>query len=106
MAVQHAVDHVADRAAENQRQRPAEQALAGMTLQQEGDHQRGNNAERREQLALPAGFGCQESECRALVVDQGQVEEGGDRFRFGVGKGFCDRDLGDLVEQDDNCRYA
>ena len=47
MAVQHAVDHVADGAAQDQRQRPAEQALAGMALQQIQDEDDGADARSR-----------------------------------------------------------
>src|SRR5690606_9240788 len=40
VAVDQAVDDVADRATENQRQRPAEQPLAGMAVQQPDNEQR------------------------------------------------------------------
>src|SRR5690606_7073242 len=54
VAVDQAVDDVADCTAENQRQRPAEQPLTGMPVQQPDDEQRCGNPHHREEVTLPA----------------------------------------------------
>ena len=55
VAAQQPVDHVADRTAEDERERPAEQPLPAMTAQHPDDEAGGEDAEADEEPALPAG---------------------------------------------------
>ncbi|CAM2158642.1 hypothetical protein PT2222_40414 [Paraburkholderia tropica] len=106
VAVHQAVEHVAERAAQNERKRRAEHALARVTLEQIADHQRGHDAQRRERPALPAAGRREEAERRALVVDQHEVEERRDHAAFAVCEHFGDGDLGELIREDHDHRDA
>nr|GEU28492.1 hypothetical protein [Tanacetum cinerariifolium] len=102
VAVQHAVDDVAHRAAEDQRQRPREHALAAMLFQQVDDVDRRAHADGGEEVPLPAARIVQEAEGRALVIGQHQVEERCDEFFLAQLEGAGNGDLGQLVDQDDD----
>jgi len=73
-----------------------------MALQQVDDEYGRSERDACKQVALPAGFGGEEAECRAFVMRQYEVEEGGDRAGLTVGEQFAHGDLGDLVKQDDD----
>ena len=100
VAIHHAVDDIADCAAQDQGQRPAEHVLAGMLAQQVDDEDHGRDRNRGEEVALPAGLSGKEAECSPLVVREHKVEEGGHRVRIAIGEQLADSDLGDLVDQD------
>lgn len=102
VAVQHAVYDIAYRATEDQRQRPAKQALTSVFFQQVDDEDGSAYPHDCKEVTLPAGLGCEEAERSALVVDQYQVEEGSHRVRFAVDEEAGDGDLGDLIEQDED----
>lgn len=102
VAVQYAVYDIAYRATEYECQRPAKQALTSVFFQQVDDEDGCAYPHDREEVALPAGLRREEAECRALVIDQYQVEEGSHRVRFAVDEEAGDRDFGDLIEQDED----
>jgi hypothetical protein len=62
VAVHHAVDQVAQGAAHDQGQRPAEHALAGVLAQQVQDETDGADCDGGEEVALPAALVAQEAE--------------------------------------------
>ena len=104
MAVDHAIDHVAHGAAQDQRQRQAEARLAGRATQHPDDDHRRRAAQAGEEPALPAFLGRQETERRASVVDQREVEERQQMQPFAVLERGVEIDLGELVQDDDEQR--
>jgi uncharacterized protein YkwD len=71
VAVLDPVEHVADRAAEDERERPAEQALVAMAREQPDDEHRRDRAEADEEPALPAARAGEERRTRRRCCGRG-----------------------------------
>ena len=97
VAVEQAVDDVAYCAAEDERERPGEDALLAVAAQHDDDEHRCHGAQRDEEPALPARGAGQEAESRAAVVHAHDVEEVGDVARVAELEAAEDEPLGGLV---------
>src|SRR5512146_1180159 len=102
VTVSDAVDQVAQRAAKNECQCKAEQSLRLMLAQQPDDPYRGDDGDGTEQPALCPACIVKETECRARVVRQHQVEERRHRQTLVINEMAADRRLAQLVEHDDD----
>src|SRR3569832_1526720 len=106
MTINDAIDQVADSAPQHQCQRPAEKTLARVALEQVDDQEDGADGNCCEQVSLPAALRSKEAERSALVVGKDDIEEGSNGARLPMRQELRDRDLGQLVQQDDNYRDA
>jgi hypothetical protein len=103
-AVPDAVDHVADRTAEDEREGPAEQTLAAVVPQHPDNEDRRRGAEADEEPALPARRAGEKRKRRSGVVYANQVEERSDGSAVTELECADHEQLGQLVEQDDDQR--
>ena len=97
----HAVDHVAQRAAHDQRQGEREQFLFGVTTQFQRDPAGNGKRQHGEEPALPARLVGQEAEGGTRVVGQHPVPERRDVDRLAELDVVQHHPLADLVEDDD-----
>ena len=105
VAVHHAVDDVAERAAEHERQPDREQRLIGADAPQpEHEHDADDQRQADEEPALPAGRLREDAERGAGVLQIDDVEERQQRDRVLHLHGADDQRLGRLVEQHDEER--
>jgi len=102
VAVEDAVDQVAQRAAQHQRPSHGLPMLAGVELAQpDGDEGAGDHRQDDEEPALPAPGSREEAEGRALVAQIGELEEGRQFNRLMQLHRGVDHPLGDLIDDDD-----
>ena len=106
MAQHHAVDDVAERAAEHQRQGKRQPRLVRVAFEQAHDDDGGDDADRDEEPALPAAGIGEKAERRAGVVDQHQREERQHRDGFLVVERGRHPPFGEVVGDDDGQRHA
>src|SRR5687768_9972146 len=105
VAEAQAVDQVAQRAAEDQRQAEAQQATPRVAHDEHADDHRRGEGEGGEQRRLPARPLREQAEGRALVEHQHQVEEPGELLaRVAVLEVSEHQPLGELVGADDGSR--
>ena len=96
----YSIDHIADGAAQNQRQCEAEQCLARILAQQIHDPHYGDDGDSNKKSALPAPRAGQKTERRPLVMYEYQVEKRRDFDAAAVRERACNRELGQLVQYD------
>src|SRR5476649_2161141 len=102
VAIDQAVDGVAERATEYQRQGPAKHALAGVLSEQVDDVAGRAQGDGREKVALPAALVGQKTERGAPVIPQHQVEIRGNDHFLRIAEGALYHDFAELVEQYDD----
>src|SRR5690606_28133794 len=102
VSVEDAIDHIANRATQNQGQRGAKEPLVAMAPDQPDQQGNRDAAQQREEPALPAVGPGQKTEGRTTVVQQDEVEERQYPKPLAIGEQVIEADLGHLVDHDDD----